>query len=148
LAIGRRAKKRTKKGDCSTKLEEYCRSAQVPFYLLGAGSLGFNTKRFLYRLVIDDPNGVEIQPHFTSRTGLELAAFARGVHQTCCLIEWMKQTFGVEQPWPQLAERFSSDYLLIMGRRMYKDYLPDGFEPKVEHLEILREATDAEADAL
>jgi PD-(D/E)XK nuclease superfamily len=131
-------KKRTKK-EMSSKAEDYCRSSQVPFYLLGAASLGFDTKRFLYRLVVDDAEGVEISEHFTARTGLELKAFARGVHQTCELILWMKQTFGTQQPWPQLPERFADDYAPIAGRQMFPDYMPEGYEPKQEHLSLMEE---------
>ncbi len=130
-------KRRTKK-EMSIKAEDYKRSAQVPFYLLGATTLGFDTKRFLYRLVVDsDP--VEIQEHPTTRTGLELKAFARGVHQTCELILWMKKTFGTQMPWPQLPERFADDYAPIAGRQMFPDFMPEGFEPKREHLPLMNE---------
>lgn len=130
------SKDRPKK-DIGYKLDEYCRGAQVPFYLLGASTLGFETKRFLYRLVVDGKKGVEIIPRFTTRTGLQLKAFAEGVHITCELIQWMRATFGIEKPWPQLAETFGADYEPIYAKPMYPDFVPDGFEPKKEHLSLM-----------
>jgi hypothetical protein len=60
----------------------------------------------------------------------------------------MKHTFGITRPWPQLPERFASDYASIMGRRMYmyNDYMPEGFEPKKEHLELMMEVPGAEGN--
>ena len=129
------------------KLDEYCRSVQVSFYLLGARQLGFECRRFRYVLVSSARKGpgAQISERFTERTDLELTEFARQVAMTCDLIEWMKQTFGIERPWPQLPSRFDSDYALIAGRKMYRDYVPEGFEPKKEHLSLMEE-TRAEAD--
>lgn len=132
-------KVRTKK-EMGYKGDTYCRSAQVSFYLLGARSLGFDTNRFLYRLVVDNPKGVDIIPFPTRRGNLELATFARGVHQTCELILHMKKEFGIESSWPNLPSAFDSDYQNIVGHRMYKDYIPEGFQPKIEHLQVMQEA--------
>jgi hypothetical protein len=123
------------------KLDEYCRSAQVGFYILGARQLDFDVKRFRYVLVSSERKGpgAQISERFVERTNLQLTEFARQVGMTCDLIEWMKQTFGVERPWPQLPERFGNDYEAIAGRKMYTDYLPEGFAPKVEHLELMKE---------
>lgn len=141
------SKHRSKK-DIAAKLEQYGRSVQVPFYLIGVRTLGFDTKRFLYRLVIDGKKGVEIRPQFFTRTGLELDAFARQVHITCELIEWMRRTWGIEKPWPELPERFANDYASIMGRKMYCGYQPEGFEPKKEHLSLMEDyIADEEDDA-
>lgn len=140
------SKHRTK-SDFAYKGAEYCRSHQVSFYLLGARQLGFTPAGFIYRLVSCRPNrsGVEIQEFPTNRTGLQLKAFARQVHMTCELILWMKATFGIEQSWPQLPSRFDSDYASIAGTNMYEDYMPDGYEPKTEHLELMREVADGRA---
>jgi hypothetical protein len=135
------SKERTKK-EIGYKLDEYCRGAQVPFYLLGASTLGFETRRFLYRLVVDGKKGVEIVPQFTERTGLQLKAFAEGAHITCELIQWMRATFGIERPWPQMAETFGSDYEPIYCKPMYTDFIPEGFCPKVEHLPLMETAND------
>jgi PD-(D/E)XK nuclease superfamily len=132
-------KKRTKK-EMQQKADEYCRSVQVPFYLLGATTLGFDARRFIYRLVVDDPDGVEISEYSTSRTGLELKTFAEGVDKTCDLITWMRDQYGIERTWPQVPERFGTDYAPLIGRRMYKDVIPDGYEPKREHLSLMEDS--------
>jgi len=129
------------KDELGYKLDEYCRSAQVSFYLLGARQLGFECRRFRYVLVSSGRknSSVQISERFTERTSLELTEFARQVAMTCDLIEWMKATFGIERPWPQLPERFGREYAAIAGRRMYEGFMPEGFEPKKEHLELMRE---------
>lgn len=129
------------KDERTRKLEEYCRSAQVGFYFLGARTLGFDPKRFEYRLVFSERNntGVSVESLSTERSGLQLAAFARQVAMTCDLIEWMKATFGVEKPWPSLSEVFKTGYESLEGSKLYKDYMPDGFQSKVEHLELMKE---------
>jgi len=126
------------------KLDEYCRGAQVSFYLLGARQLGFDVRRFRYVLVSQQRKGpgAQISERFTERTTLELNEFARQVAMTLDLIQWMKDTYGIERPWPQLPERFDGGYLPIMGRKMYADYCPEGFTAKKEHL-VLMEGVDA-----
>jgi hypothetical protein len=133
--------KHRSKTDTAYKGSEYCRGAQVPFYLLGARALGFDPKGFTYTLVSSGSNttGVSISEYPTSRTGLQLRAFERDVHVTCELIGFMKERFGVEKSWPNLPSRFDSDYAAILGQNMYDDYLPDGYEPKKEHLELLQD---------
>lgn len=127
--------------DLGYKLDEYCRGHQVPFYLLGARSLGYELKRFRYVLVSSARKGpgAQISERFTERTSLELAEFSRQVAMTCDLIQWMKDTFGVEKPWPQLPGPFDSDYAPIAGRKIYEGYTPEGYTAKKEHLELMKE---------
>lgn len=138
-----KSSKARSKADKARKLDEYCRSAQVSFYLLGARSLGFDPAGFVYRLVSSGKpgNGVEIDEQPTTRTGLQLKEFARGVHMTCELIEFLKREFGVEKPWPSLSEVFKTGYESIEGSKCYEGYIPDGYEPKKEHLSLM-EAND------
>lgn len=130
------------KRDITNKAAEYCRSAQVSFYLLGcrAKGLEFETNQFLYRLVQSgsDPSGVHISEHPTTRTTLQLREFARGVAITCDIIEFLKWRYGIERPWPILPAPFSSDYEAIAGTRQYEGIIPEGFEPKKEHLELMQ----------
>lgn len=130
------------KAELGHKLDEYCRSAQVPFYLLGARQLGYDVRRFRYVLVSSERKGpgAQISERFTERTTLELNEFARQVGMTCDLIECMKKKFGVEKPWPQLPERFDGGYAPIMGRKLYADYTPEGFTAKKEHLVLMEDA--------
>jgi hypothetical protein len=138
------SKHRSKK-DLGYKLEEYCRGFQVSFYLLGARALGFDVRRFRYCLVAGGgtDSGLSIVEQFVEKTNLELVEFARQVAMTCDLITWMKETFGVERPWPQVAGPFDNDYAAIAGKKMYSSYIPEGFEPKKEHLELMKETADA-----
>jgi hypothetical protein len=131
------------KTDRANKAADYCRSNQVGFYILGAQALGFKPIGFIYRLVSAGSgaasSGVQVTEHETNRTPLELKTLQRSVHQTCELITWMKATFGIENSWPSLPSLFDQDYAAITGRKMFVDYMPDGFAPKVEHLELLKE---------
>lgn len=137
LILDYKTSKDRSKTDCSFKLEQYCRSAQVSFYLLGARTIGFDPAGFIYRLVVDGKAGVRIIDRRTERTNMQLAEFARGVAMTCDIIEFMKATYGIEKAWPMLPSPFDSDYQSIAGRKMYVGYLPEGFVPKVEHLETM-----------
>lgn len=143
LVIGdwKSSKKRTKK-DLEFLKEKYKGSAQVPFYIRGAQSLGMPTFDFLYRIVEDRGKDAKplIHETWTERSTLELRTFDRSVHQTCELICWMKATFGIENSWPNLWEAFPGipghDYSSMLGRKVYPDFMPDGFEPKKEHLSL------------
>lgn len=138
-------KHRTKK-DFANLVANYCGGPQVGFYLLGVRSLGFTPTRFLYRVVQDRRSskspGISITEHFTERSGFELRRLERDVHITCELIEWMKQTFGVENSWPCLYEPFDRGYGSILGRKMYSGYTPDGFTEKIEHLSTMMQDED------
>ena len=126
------------KRELDFKGDEYCRSTQVGFYLLGSRALGFDCRDFLYRLVHSERKGprAEIREYPTQRTTIELNQLARSVHQTCELILWMRAEFGIEKHWPVLPEKFTSGYDTVLGRSLYEGYVPEGFEPKREHLSI------------
>jgi hypothetical protein len=144
------SKKRTKT-DAAYKAAEYCRSNQVSFYLCGcrAKGLGFETNKFLYRLVQSGPDSasVQITEHPTTRTSLQLREFARGVAITCDIIEFMKERFGIERPWPMVPAPFSSDYEAIAGTRQYEGVIPEGFCEKVEHLELMKPEMEIKAQS-
>lgn len=137
LILDYKTSKHRSKTDASFKLDQYCRGAQVPFYLLGARALGFDPRGFIYRLLLDSPKGPQVLDRRTERTNMQLAEFARGVSITCDLIEFMKERFGTERPWPQLPSPFDSDYASIAGRKMYDGYTPEGFKEKIEHLSTM-----------
>lgn len=136
------SKARTK-AEIRRKLDDYCRGAQVGFYYVGARALGFQPSAFIYSLVEDAKDGVRVHEQRTERTGLDLKSFERTVALTCNLIEHLKETYGIEDSWPVLAEPFTSGYANILGRKMYRDYMPEGYVPKVEHLETMRGEPDA-----
>jgi hypothetical protein len=131
-----KSSKHRSKADLGYKLDEYCRGAQVPAYLLGARALGYDLRKFRYVLVSGGGEAASVQIHqrFTERTSLELSEFARQVGITCELILWLKRTYGTERPWPQINGPFDRDYEAIAGKKQYDGYIPDGYEPKKEHL--------------
>ena len=126
------------KRELDYKGDEYCKSTQVGFYLLGARTLGFDTRDFLYRLVHSErkDSRASIREYPTQRTTLELNQLARSVHQTCELILWMRDTFGIEKHWPVLPEKFTTGYESLLGKSLYPEYVPEGYQPKQEHLSI------------
>ena len=141
------------KKEMQKKIETYKNSAQVDFYLIGATTLGFNTGRFLYRVLENVPRRppkiahVKIHEAWTERTGLQLDRFSQYVHVTCEMIEFLKRTFGVENPWPVLHEPFDRGYGAILGRKRVEGLeLPEGFTEKIEHLESMMEDPE-ESDA-
>jgi hypothetical protein len=136
------SKKRTKT-DAAYKAAEYCRSAQVSFYLIGcrAKGLGFETNQFLYRLVQSgsDTSGVQITEHPTSRTSLQLREFARGVAITCDIIDISEGPVRSGAARGRCCRHRSADYESVLGTRQYEGVIPDGFEEKKEHLELMKE---------
>lgn len=141
------SKRRTKK-DFAALCAKYVGSPQVGFYLLGARTLGFETGRFLYRVVQDSARNksarAEIAEHIATRTSLELKQLERSVHLTCELITYLKTEYGTVKPWPVLFEPFDRGYSTMLGQQMYPDFMPDGFQPKVEHLENMEDEPEAE----
>lgn len=134
--------KKRSKADLSAKGGAYCRGPQVDFYLLGARSLGFDTRSFLYRLVSggSDSSGVHIAEFPTTRTSLQLERFKRGVAATCDAILFLRDRYGIEENWPMMPGPFDSDYASIFGTRQYAEFMPDGFVEKKEHLSLMEEA--------
>jgi len=126
------------KADLARKGEEYCRSTQVGFYLAGARSLGFDPTRFVYSVLHSgrDNSGISISEFSTTRTSLQLNELMRTVDQTCEMILWLKEKYGIQRSWPNLPERFTTGYEEILGHPAYPGFVPDGFEPKVDHLPI------------
>ena len=90
------------------------------------------------------PTGVQIEEKLTDRNEIELSNFALTIHQTCELIEFLKKEYGLQNPWPTLQEPFDRGYGRMLGKRMYPGYMPEGFVPKVEHLETMVEDIEDE----
>jgi len=119
---------KTTKKEFAQRVEEYRASAQVSFYLLGA-----DARTFTHRIVQKD----QVTEVHTTRTGVELKRFARNVAMTCDIIEFMKEKFGTERPWPSLHTKYRSGYAAIEGTNMYDEYIPDGFLLRKEHLSVM-----------
>lgn len=131
--------------ELAKKGAEYCRGPQVDFYLLGATVLGYSPTGFIYRLVSsrnnegDDSPRVQVKEFRTERTSRELRNFQRSVAMTCDIIETWKKNHDLQQPWPIFEERFPTGFESRFGLNMYPDYMPEGFEPKVEHLSVMED---------
>lgn len=125
------------KSQLAQKGEEYCRSAQVSFYLLGATVLGFEPRGFIYCLVTSRDEGVAVNEYRTERTARELKTFERGVALTCDLIEYLKEKHNPQVSWPILQERYPTGFESRLGLPMYPNWVPDGFETKREHLSVM-----------
>lgn len=127
----------------SKKADEYCRSAQVDFYLLGARALGHDPRAFTYRLVSNRGDGgsarVEVKEFRAERSDRELTNFARAVSMTCDLIETWKAKYDPQLPWPVFPTEYPTGFEPRLGKAMYHGFMPDGFESKREHLELLKE---------
>lgn len=129
------------KDELARKGESYCRGHQVGFYLVGSRHLGLTPTRFEYRLVSNQRkgDGVSISRFNTERTPRQLRQLEADVALTCDLILWLKKTKGLESPWPSMPETFKTGYEELEGSKLYQDWIPDGFEPKIEHLPVSME---------
>jgi hypothetical protein len=133
-------KNRTKE-DMQRYRDELYQSPQVDFYLLGITE---PVTKFVYQLLWKKPNDkIEIAELEVHRQPYELLAFQRSVHIVCETISFWKREFGTAEPWPRAVRLPVSpdfySYSSIYQRRMYEGAELEGFEKRVEHLEILRE---------
>lgn len=146
------SKPRTKK-EMNRKIDEYAADCQVDAYYLGARQKRFDPHGFLFRIIVDHgpDKPVEIIERETGRTGLELKQFARGVAMTCDLIEYLTKTYGTERPWPHLpnwpclGDKTFCGFKNECCKYQATGYIPEGFQPAIEHLAILRDGGNADA---
>ena len=130
-------------GQCTKKeLEErirgYLGSAQVPFYLLGAKTLGYECQSFLFRVI----QKKQVHERWRTMTALDLEKFVRQVDITCSIIEMLQKEWGIQKSWPTLTEKYTTGFEAIAGKQMYTGYLPEGFERRQEHLSIIEERSE------
>ena len=121
------------KKELAERIASYVASAQPRFYSLGSGYSDFE-----YRIVQRD----KIIPVRFSLGALELKKFSRHISMICSTIEHWTKAYGIEQPWPQLHERYTTGFEPLLGKRMYDGYMPEGFEKRNEHLSIIEERTE------
>lgn len=121
------------KTELKKRIEGYQNSAQVPFYMVGATTLGYPVLPFQYRIVQKD----RVTERWATYTNKQLHWFVWGVHNTCEIIERMITSPGVDEPWPILPEKFMTGFEPILGQKMYVGIMPEGFEERKEHLGII-----------
>jgi PD-(D/E)XK nuclease superfamily len=126
------------KTELKKRIEGYRNSAQVPFYMVGATTLGYPVLPFQYRIVQKD----RVTEDWATYTNEQLHQFVRGVHNTCEIIERMIASPGVDEPWPILPEKFMTGFEPILGKRLVPGVMPEGFEERKEHLSIIENHLD------
>ncbi len=88
------------------KLQERWRvNKQADFYLIGARTIGYKPIGVVVRTIVESnpPRIITLQ---VQRTEAQLEKLKLYVHQTCEIIEFMRRTFGTDQPWPHLTDQY------------------------------------------
>jgi hypothetical protein len=118
---------------------------QAEFELIGAQALGYKPLGLLVRTVVES-SPPKIWELVVKRTAYQLELVRLAVHQTCEMIEFMRRTFGIDQPWPHSENSWpcmnkeKCEYGKICGvSRPEQD--TSGFKQREEHLAILRHPT-------
>jgi hypothetical protein len=126
-------------------LDKWANDVQADFVILGARELGYDVNRVLVRVVVERVPPMCFPPIEVKRSEHQLAVMSLNIHQTCEIIEMMRATFGIDMPWPHLANwpcnvldkcEFSS----ICGRAT-EEITPDElalFKKREEWLELMR----------
>lgn len=126
---------RTKK-ELVQYLGELETSSQSAFYLKAARELGFGTDYFRYHVILDrkdaksKPQYIPLDLHI-GRSDVERAM--EGVYAAAEMIGFLKDTYGIERPWPHpnawpcCGDKFFCGYQGLCGRTIPKGAEPDGF---------------------
>jgi len=127
-------------------LDDWNHNKQADFVMLGARSLGFEVKGVLVRYAVEKTPPVCFPPLEITRSEHALNLTLLNVHQTCEIIEMLRATFGIEQPWPHLSNWPCSvvgkcEHEAICGRA--SDEIDpaelEGFKSREEHLVLMRQ---------
>lgn len=133
------AKKRTKK-EASQYLGELSTSFQVPFYLHAAKSMGYETDKFRFHVLIDEKDNPDYLPLDVTMGPAEVERRLRHVRSACYSIEGLLRDVGPDYPWPHAnawpccGDKFMCGYGDICGLRIPPGVIPSGFVPRKEHL--------------
>ena len=133
------------------KLQERWRTnKQADFVLIGAAHLGYAVEGVLVRAIVEKHPPI-ILPVVVKRTSAELDRHRLAVHQTAELIEFMRASFGIDQPWPHLTGQWPC---AVAGKCAYENLCGkvcgqwdtaemEKFKRREEHLELLKGASGA-----
>lgn len=128
--------------DYRTKLAQ---SPQVDFYLAAHPE----ATKLVYRILWKQPKKsgpvINISELTCTRTKWQLDAFRYSVHQVCETIEMWVERFGKTRPWPRAIALPVSPEMYsykddVYGRNIYTVEGLEGYRPRVEHLDCLKEA--------
>lgn len=87
----------------SRKEEEWLSDLQADFEILGARSAGYEVEGVRVQYVLEMTPPRVWEPLLVSRSDAQLQRSKLFIHQTCETVEMYRATFGLEQPWPHLA---------------------------------------------
>jgi len=137
----------TKTAHAKTQLartkKDWLTNKQADFLLIGAKALGYNVKCLIIHVILETtpPRIWEIT---VTRTAAQLEQLKRSALLTCSIIEHLRSTFGIDDPWPHLDAQWPCntadrcDYRSICGQHIeYPMDLVD-FKERKEHLALLR----------
>jgi hypothetical protein len=121
---------------------------QAGFYLLGARTWGYETKDFTYVTAVKSaPIEVWKTPVAPETwTDYRLSLLEREIHIMCETILMYERTFGISEPWPHSTQCFPCnkdqrwcEFRDICQQVHQQEVLPEGFEHREDHLEVMRE---------
>jgi hypothetical protein len=121
---------------------------QAGFYLLGARTWGYETKDFTYvTCVKSSPIEIWKTPVDPETwTDYKLSLLERSIHIVCETILMYERTFGISEPWPHSTQCFPCnkdqrwcEFRDICQQVHQQQVLPEGFEHREDHLEVMRE---------
>lgn len=122
---------------------EWKYNAQADFEIMGARLLGYMVEGVKVRTILER-RPVEIWDWDVTRTDEQLRIFLFNVHQVCELINVLETIFGVDNPWPHVANSYpcnrpgKCEYAQagICGRQHASLTAAElaGFAPRKEHL--------------
>lgn len=125
--------------------EEWKTKRQADFEIIGARHLGHDVKGVWVRVVVEGtpPKVYEVEAR---RSEQQLRLTQLSVHQTCEIITLMRDTFGINTPWPHHTLNWpcsTSGKCEFEGicQQAFENLTPadlEGFKPREEHLECLK----------
>lgn len=145
----------TKTAHAKTQLartkKDWLTNKQADFLLIGAKALGYDVKYLIIHVILETmpPRIWEIE---VTRTAAQLEQLKRSALLTISMIEHLRSTFGIDNPWPHLDAQWPCniadrcDYHSICGQAMSDlghGILDVDFKPRKEHLVLLTPKPEA-----
>lgn len=127
--------------------ERFALDRQVDFVLVGAQHAGYQPLGVLVRAIIET-NPPRIWEIPVKRPAHALDLLRLNVHQTCEMVGFMRDHFGIDQPWPHLEKSWpcmakGKCEMEQLCRRPTNEWTPqdlEGYQRRTEHLTILQTA--------
>ncbi len=127
-------------------LDEWQREKQADFEILGARAAGYDVAGVIISYVVESVPPKLFPPIKITRTAAQLTRTILEIHETCEIIELLKRIVGTRCPWPHVSLNWPCskpgmcEYETVCGcADPLANGVPEGFEPRREHLVILNE---------